>query len=200
MSTVVHSESQSAIAAQAEPARTSLHTFGAYDTGADWAWLPALSWSADSRHLAFTAFAEEQERFDLLLADSSTLTTLMMSEGAGIWSASQCSPAAILPDVQLAFLEASDPATSQDSSYALWLVDSDGSNKRRAFPPEGEAGQFARNSFSLAWGPDPDSIAFIFDDELHILDISTGEVFRAEADDTVSSRPTWAPYGAAVTP
>jgi Tol biopolymer transport system component len=200
MSTVTDSESQSAIAAQAEPARTSLHTFEPYDTGADWAWLPALSWSADSRHLAFTAFAEDQERFDLHLVDSSTLTTFVVREGAGIWSASQWSPAAILPDAKIAYLEASDPATSQDSSYALWIVDGDGSNKRRAFPPEGEAGQFARNSFSLTWGPDPDSIAFIFDDELHILDVPTGDVFRAEADDTVSSLPTWAPYGAAATP
>ena len=176
------------------PPRNVLHTFREYDTGADWAWLPALSWSADSRFLAFTDHAGEDEtigaRFDLRLANVATGSQTILAESAGIWSFVHWS----LSGAQLASLRATNPAAGQDSSYALWLADSDGSDARRLFPPEGESGAFARLQ-PLAWGPDADRLAFIFDDALHILELSSGELYRADRDDTVSSHPTWAPYG-----
>jgi len=178
----------------AEPPRTVLHTFAEYDTGADWAWLPALSWSADSRFLAFTDYAGEDEttgaRFDLRLADVAAGNQATLIENAGIWSFAVWSPAGS----QVAYLQATDPAAGQDSGYALWLADSDGSDARRLFPPEGESGSFARLQ-PLAWGPDAGRLAFIFDDALYILELSSGEVYRAGRDDTISSHPTWAPYG-----
>ena len=91
-------------------------------------------------------------------------------------------------------MRAIDPEAGQDGSYALWLAGSDGSDARRLYPPEGESGAFARSQ-PLAWGPDGDRLAFIFDDALHILDLASGEVYRASRDDTISSHPTWAPYG-----
>lgn len=183
--------------AAALPERMVLHTFTAYDTGADWAWLPALSWSGDSRFLAFTDYSGDAERFDLWLMDILNGTKVVLDEGAGIWSAVQWSPASILPDAQLAFLEANDPDESREASYVLQLADSDGSNGRRIFPPDGETARFARNNSSLVWGPDPNAIAFIVDGALHIVDLSTGEVFRDTNDDTLSSHPSWAPYGSA---
>lgn len=183
-----------------QPARTVLHTFTEYETDADWAWLPSLAWSADSRFLSFTTFVKDETRFDLWLADTTQTTTLPFVEGVGIWSAMQWSSPALLPDSRLAYLQTVDPDGDEDSTYALWTVDSDGDNKRRLFPPAGEAGQFARTSSSLVWGPNGDRVAFIFDNELHLLDLATDELFRAGGDDTVSSHPTWAPYGAAVTP
>ncbi len=192
--------------AVAEPARTILHEFTEFDTGADWAWLPALSWSADGRYLAFTAHAGDDpqsgERFDLWLADTTTGATTLLVEGAGIWSLAQWSPVAALPALQLASLRANDPANdpgaapASDGGYSLWLADSDGGNAARVFPPEGENSLFARSAQSLVWGPEADKIAFIFDDALHILDVATGDLFRAGADDGVSSHPTWSPYGA----
>jgi hypothetical protein len=187
-----------------EPARSILHEFTEFDTDADWAWLPSLSWSADGRYLAFTDYFGGQlgddpqsgERFDLWVADTTTGEKTRLVEGAGIWSLSQWSPAA-LPEPRLASLRANDPAAGQDSSYSLWLADSDGSDARRLFPPDGESGLFARSSQSLAWGPAEDKIAFIFDDALHIIDLATDDLFRAGPDDSVSSHPTWSPYGAA---
>jgi Tol biopolymer transport system component len=180
----------------APPPRAVLHTFTEYDTGADWAWLPALSWSADGRFLAFTAYAGEDEttgaRFDLRLADVAAGNQTVLVENAGIWSFIHGSPTG----AQFAGLRATDPAAGQASGYALWLADSDGSDARRLFPPEGESGAFARLQ-PLAWGPDADRLAFIFDDALHILELSSGELYRADRDDTVSSHPTWAPYGPA---
>lgn len=185
-------------AVPAEPPRDILHTFTEYDTGADWAWLPALAWSADSRFLSYTDHAAvdtlASDPFDLRLADTLSGDQVAFAEGAGIWSFAQWSPASLLPDQHIAYLLAADPAGSQDSGYVLWLADSDGSDARRLYPPEGEGGQFARSQ-PLVWGPDADRLAFILDGALHILQLSTGELYRAGADDTVSSHPTWAPYG-----
>lgn len=182
------------------PARTVLHTFTEYETGADWAWLPAVGWSADSRFLSFTAFVKDENRFDLWVADTAEATTLPFVEDVGIWSAMQWSSPALPADSRLAYLQTIDPDGDEDSTYALWVASSDGSNKQRVFPPQGEAGRFARTSSSLAWEPAGDRVAFIFDDALHLLDPATGDLFRAGEDDTVSSHPNWAPYGAAVTP
>ncbi len=177
----------------AAPQRTVLHAFTPFDTEADWAWIPALSWSADGRFLAFTDHAAEEDetaRFDLRLTDVAAGNQAILAESAGIWAFAQWSP----DDGRIATLQATDPAAGQASPYALWLADSDGSEARRLYPPEGESGDFARAQ-PLAWGPDADRLAFIFDDALHILELSSGEVYRADRDDTLSSHPTWAPYG-----
>lgn len=181
--------------AAGEPSRTVLHSFTAYDTGADWAWVPGLSWSADSRYLSHTAYNDETAGFDLLVTDTRTSESAVIVPGAGIWSVAQWSPSSIGP--QLAFLQSVNPEESIDSGYTLRLSNADGSNDRRIFPPEGETGRFARTNQSLAWGPDGDMLAFIFEDALHIANVSTDELYRSPSDDTVSSHPTWAPYGAA---
>ena len=184
----------------ATPIRSALHDFTAYETGADWAWLPNLAWSADGRYLSYTAYSIENERFDLWLVDTTTTNAVQLAENVGIWAAADWSPMAALPRSSVAYLQAVDPAVGEESSYALWLAENDGSNKSRVFPPEGEAGTFDRTRHSLIWGPDSNLIAFIFDEELHILDLVSNDLFRAGADDTVNSHPTWAPYGPAAQP
>ena len=176
------------------PQRTVLHSFAPFDTEADWAWIPALGWSADGRFLAFTDHVGEEAaagaRFDLRLADVAAGNQTVLGESAGIWASAHWSP----NDSRIVYLQATDPAAGQDSPYALWLADSDGSEARRLYPPEGESGSFARAQ-PLAWGPDADRLAFIFDDTLHIIELSSGEVYRAGRDDTISSHPTWASDG-----
>lgn len=179
-----------------DPTRTVLHTFTPYDTGAEWAWVPSLSWSSDGRYLAFTDHAGDGKQFDLRLIDIAGSSQVVLVEGAGIWAMSQWTPISASSETGLATLLAADPTNSDESSYVLSLSDSDGSNLVRAFPPDGESGRFARSPTTLVWGADEEKIAFIFDDALHILDLPTGDVFRAGEDDTISSHPTWAPYGA----
>ena len=181
-----------------EPSRTVLHRFTEFNTGADWAWVPALAWSADGRFLAYTDHVGDDplaaSQFDMRLADTRAGNQVELVDSAGLWSFAQWSPATTLPEARIAYLRAAEPAASQDSSYVLWLADSDGSDARRLFPPEGETSLFARSQ-PLAWGPDADRLAFIFDDALHILDLTSGELYRAGEDDSISSHPTWAPYG-----
>ena len=180
-----------------EPERSVLYSFPTYDTGADWAWVPALSWSPDGRFLAFTVNAGGEDRFNLVVADTSTGDVITPFVNVGIWSAAIWSPATDSDGERLALLRAAEPVDGEDGDYILWLAGSDGTNARRIFPPEGERGRFARSRQSLAWGPDPDVISFIFDDELHILNLATGEIHRPAPDDTAASHPAWAPYGAA---
>jgi hypothetical protein len=181
--------------------RTVLHTFPAFDTGAEWAWVPALSWSADGQTLAFTAYTgEADDRFDLWLADMTSNGVTMAIADMGIWSGAQWSPAGDRPASRLAFLRAAEPAAGQDSAYELWLADGDGDNGARLYPPAGETGLFGQADQSFVWGPDGEAIAFILDESLHILNPATGELFRAGEDDTATGRLTWAPYGVAVAP
>ncbi len=191
------SDGATGFAVSPEPVRTILHSFSPYDTGADWAWVPPLGWSADGRYLAFVDHNDETSNFDLWLADTGSSNKVVIVDGAGIWSAAQWSPAAEQSGSRIATLQTADAAAGEESSYALWLVDEDGSNSQRVFPPEGESGRFARSSQSLVWGPAGSTLAFIFDEALHILDLSSGDSFRAGQDDTISSHPSWAPYGAA---
>lgn len=190
--------------------RTALRHFPAWETGADWAWIPALSWSADGRFLAFTEQAADESGFNLVTIDTRTGQSHLTLPDVGIWSVMGWPPLAESGHGeagQLVLSRADDPVDESadnptDSAYALWLVDSDGENARRIFPPDGIDGTIARSSQSIAWGSDPDRVAFIFAaassaDELYILDRSTGEFWRTGADDTAASRPTWAPYGAA---
>lgn len=97
----------------------------------------------------------------------------------------------------MAFLRADDPAEGDTGSYSLWIDGAGDTNARRLFPPEGETGQFARMNQSFVWGPDANTIAFIFDDALHVLNLTTNELYRDGIDDVISSHPTWSPYGAA---
>ena len=134
------------------------------------------------------------------LVDPTTTNAVPLAANVGISAAADWSPTAALPSSSVAYLQEVAPAAGEESSYALWLAESDGSNKSRAFPPEGETGFFDRTRHALTWGPNPDLLAFIFDEELHILDLVSNDLFRAGADDTVNSHPTWAPYGPAAQP
>ena len=176
-----------------EPARAILHTFTAYDTGADWAWTPALGWSADGQTLAFTA--HDGFGFDVWQANVTAGRAVAVVLDAGLWSQVAWSPEST--DARLLTTRANDPAAGEDGRYALWLADGDGSNAARLFPPADETGTFTRTAQSLAWGADGNSVAFLFDDGLHILDLATGDVFVAGPDDTISNNLTWAPYGPA---
>ncbi len=171
--------------------------FAPYNTNADWVWVPTLTWSPDGRFLAFTQHdgSDEQEAlFNSWVVDTETPLTGKFVEETGMWGHLNWAT----NSGQIAFLKATDPLDSLRSNYTLWLMDSDGSNATQIYPPLGENSAFSRDENFMAWGPTGDNVAFIFDDDLFLLNITTGGLARITLDDTLDSHPTWAPYGAGI--
>jgi Tol biopolymer transport system component len=189
-----------------EDRHLQLQRFTDYDTQAEWVWLPTLSWSPDSRYLAFSQHGgteNDDMRFDVWAASVPEGITARFAEQVGIWSHPHWSPynvatAASGRDSQIAFLRASNPLDGLRSPYSLWLMDADGSNSSRVYPPEGENSHFPQDRQFMAWGPTGRDVAYIFDQALYLLNLDTGAAYRISHDDTVASRPSWAPYGAGI--
>lgn len=178
--------------------RRQLQQFTEYNTRSDWVWVPTLTWSPDGRFLAFTnhdSSDPEALAFSSWAVDVTMGVNGRFAPDSGMWAHLHWNPAGD----EIAFLKATDPLNSQTSSYALWLMDGDGSNGRRIYPPAGELARFPREQSFMAWGPDGQQIALIFDDALYIFDLATGEANRITQEDAVASHPTWV-GGTAVAP
>ena len=171
--------------------------FAPYNTNADWVWVPTLTWSPNGRFLAFTQHDGTDEQaalFNSWVLDTETPLTGQFVEETGMWGHMNWAT----NSDQIAFLKATDPLDSLRSNYTLWVMDNDGSNAQQIYPPLGENSAFSRDENFMAWGPTGEDIAFIFDDDLFLLNINTNELARITLDDTLDNHPTWAPYGAAV--
>lgn len=181
-----------------------LQRFTEYNTLLDWVWVPTLSWSPDGRYLAFTNHGGEEPEamsFDSWVVDVESAVGGRFVEQAGMWGHLRWAPVSDgksangQRDSQIAFLKSRDPVNSLRSSYSLWLMDRDGSNSRQIYPPPGENSHFPREQQFMAWAPEADYIAFIFNNALHMLNLESGESWRITQDDAINSHPTWAPYG-----
>lgn len=173
--------------------RRQLQQFTEYNTRSDWVWVPTLTWSPDGRFLAFTNHDSDDP--EALTFSSWAVVVESGVNGrfvpdSGMWAHLHWNPAGD----EIAFLKATDPLNSQTSSYALWLMDGDGSNGRRLYPPQGELSYFPREQTFMTWGPDG-QIAFVFDEGLYIFDAETEEARLISQEDASASHPTWAPYG-----
>ncbi|MCA9940905.1 MAG: DUF348 domain-containing protein [Anaerolineales bacterium] len=181
-----------------ERGRVRLQRFTEYNTRGDWAWIPTISWSADGRYLVFSNHGgnnADAPAFNIWAADISGRWTVPFVENAGMWTHPQWSPAAAS---LIAYLQALTPQDSERSSYALWLMDQDGSNRRQIYPQPGENSRFPRDEQFMAWGPTGRDLAFIFNNALYLYNLDSGDAYPLVQDDSVNSHPTWAPYGAAI--
>lgn len=182
--------------------RRQLATFTEFDTRSDWVWVPPLSWSADGRYLTFTGHRGDQttaDAFNTQMIDTRSGLSGPLIDDVGIWSAPLWSAAVIEPngaDPQIAFLRATNTRESLGSSYTLWLMDRDGSNKRELFPPPGITSRFPRDSRFMVWnsGSGGDMI-FVFDGDLYWYDLKGERVSQLTNDEPEAALPTWAPYG-----
>jgi hypothetical protein len=50
----------------------------------------------------------------------------------------------------------------------------------------------------MAWGPSGRDMTFVFDGALYLFAVDSQQAYRVTEDDTIVTRPTWAPYGAAI--
>lgn len=187
--------------------RVQLYEFTEYNTRADWVWVPTISWSPDGQFLIFSNHSgsdTDAMAFDIRVAGLESEVVLPFVQQAGMWSHPHWSPPLLFnagagnASSQIAFLQATNPLDGLRSSYTLWTMDQDGSNRQQIYPPLGENSRFPLEQQFMAWGPTGQDIAFVFDDSLFFLNLSSRQAYRITQDDSVVSRPTWAPYGAAI--
>ncbi len=186
------------------PEATRIVTFTAFNTRSTWAWVPTPSWSPNGQFIVFTLHGksqtgrsdEDSERFDVYAASRDGATLLRLFNPAGMWSEPRWSPAEANPIIALAQPE--QPFESNQSRYALLLVDRDGSNRRRVFPIDDGLGLQGRPD--LDWSPDGTQLVIayqtrpavggVYQGDLYIIDAISGAAQQLTTDGTIRS-PRW---------
>lgn len=165
-------------------------------------WTPTLAWSADG-HLITTVhgppYADETPE-DSILFDIAVLdvnTGLQIDEfvpRSGIWASPTYSPTVTgpdgKPDCSVAYFQAREPLNSLGTQYDLVVADRDGSNARVVFPGPGQPGLRPDPEDGIAWSPMARQIALIYQGNLWIVDVKTGQAYQITSDGQ-ASRPRW---------
>jgi Tol biopolymer transport system component len=177
--------------------RRTLVQFPPFDSHSAWVWVPGISWSPDSTFLATVVHGhtgegapEESPLFDLWVLSADGSLVLPMARDVGMWSAPVWSPPREPGafDSRILFGAAESPNHSQLSLYELHVMDQDGSNRRKVFPP---AAQRAAETVDVAWSPTGDAVALVFQGDLHMLRVDSGQLHQLTTDGN-SSHPQWA--------
>jgi len=178
-------------------ARKRLVQFAPFDSQSTWVWVPGVSWSPDSRFLATvvhgyagTGIPEESPLFDLWILSADGAMVVPVARDVGMWANPAWSPWTDEPETQnvILFGVAENPTHSQLSLYELHIMDRDGSNRRKIFPPPGERGV---DTVETAWSPDGQAAALVLQGDLYLLDPASGQVQQLTADGN-SSHVRWA--------
>ena len=168
--------------------QTLLSRFPPYRTYAPWVWTPTVSWSPDGAFVVATLHGpaptgetpEDSPVFDVwALAADGTITAELVSE-AGMWAA----PAYASEGDLVSFGHARSPYVSQISGYDLYLMDRDGSDRRRLFPPEDEIGL---DYPGVAWGPGGERLIAIYRGNLYLIAVLDGEVRQLTDEGSVTA-------------
>jgi Tol biopolymer transport system component len=162
-------------------------------TQSSWAWVPEVSWTPDGSLLSFVAHEgdleglnpEDSPIFGLWVVGSDGELRVRLAEEVGMWAAPRWSPA---DNGLLAYGQAQSPRNSQDSRYELFVVDRDGSNARRLFPPEGLMGLIGPD---VVWSPDGRAMLIDYEGNLYRIDAVEGHLDQLTTDGQ-SSHPRWA--------
>jgi uncharacterized protein YabE (DUF348 family) len=166
-------------------------------------WIPTLSWSDDG-HLVTTMhgepYADEAPEdsiiFDMGVLDVNTgLQIKTFIPQVGIWSVPTYSPvvedSAGNPTYFIAYFKARHPLNSPGTEYDLWVADRDGSNERLVFPGPDRPGLRSPDpEDGIAWEPKARQMALIYQNDLWIVDLKTGQAVQITSDGQ-ASRPRW---------
>jgi hypothetical protein len=161
-----------------------LKPFAFYDTHADWVWTPQFAWSPDSRFLAVTVHAapegaglpEDSPTFDLWILSRDNSVDLVLVHNTGMWSFPTWSPRDASGESKIAYGAALNASDSERSSYALDVMNRDGSNRRQIYPtgttgaPGGEPGL---EVVQVAWSSDAAQLVAVRAGDLWLYDFST---------------------------
>lgn len=178
-------------------------------TGADWAWVPSISWSpagdmlftVDHPGQAGSSTPEESPVFDLSAVPVPAGGRIPLVSQTGMFAypvVSPLMPSAGENEYRLAFLQAIFPTQSETSRYRLALIDRDGSDLRVLFPAEGQPGL---EPHRVAWSPAPleggasHYLAVIYEGNLWLVeapvDPTATPVIRQITGDGLASRVLW---------
>lgn len=190
---------------------TSMLKLVPFQTHADWAWVPGISWAPSGNtiytvdHLpqAGSALPEESPVFDLAAIPLIQGAPIYLVPQVGMFAYPITSPLVNQSTEEstyaVAFLQAIFPNQSETSRYRLSVVDQDGSNVQTLFPAEGEPGlEPQRGVWSPAPMPDSNNfaIAVLYNGNLWIIDAkrnSNGQtMMRQITGDGLVSRLAWA--------
>lgn len=175
-----------------------------FRTRGDWAWVPGISWSPDSRFIFSvnhpapqgTTSPEESQLFDLVVIPLEAGPMISLVQQVGMFAYPLVSPFGSDGfDYQVAFLQAIYPSQSETSHYRLTIMDRDGSNQHAIFP-DPEAPGIEPQRFWGAWAPvvmpgnDHKVLAVIYQGNLWIVDTITGEADQLTGDG-LTSRILW---------
>jgi len=159
--------------------RGTLYRFSPYRTYAPWVWTPTVAWSPDGEYVVTTLHGpaptgeapEDSPVFDVWVLSADGTITAELSSEAGMWSA----PAFAPRTGAIAFGRARSPYASHTSSYDLYLMDRDGSDRRRIFPADDEPGL---EYPEIAWSPAGDPIVAVYQENLYLIGVSGDDVHQ----------------------
>ncbi|HEX2620222.1 MAG TPA: DPP IV N-terminal domain-containing protein, partial [Phototrophicaceae bacterium] len=169
----------------------------------NWSWRTSVSWSPDGKLITTTLHgpspsasvpADKSPVFNVALLDVNGNFSANIINQAGIWSNPSFSPFiqpddSPFPQGYLAYMLARQPLESINDSaqYDLYVADRDGSNARKVFPPENQAGILSRE---YVWSPDGRQIAVIYQGNLWIIDADSGSTRQVTLDGSIT-HPVW---------
>ena len=163
-----------------------LAPFTPLNTHGDWVWVPTPTWSPDSLFIVCMIHNrepgrpdEESQQFEVWAFDLQKTVRARLTDAVGMWSAPRWSPS-LGSDSQIAYAEATMPANSYDSPYALKVMDRDGSNKQVIYPLEDQAGLAPPLEFE--WSPDGHKIVLLRRGDLYLYDMVSGQVQQLTGD------------------
>jgi len=166
--------------------RSLLISFAPYYTYAEWVWVPTLSWSPDGLFLVTTIHDISEEAFDLWVLGVDGKVKARLVPQVGIWS----SPRWSFGD-SILFGQAESPDRSQETRYLLYVMDRDGSNAKRLFPPKEEEGLVVEELVPWVWSPWGGEVVVVKEGNVHLLDLEDGS-FKQLTIDGGASQPRWA--------
>ncbi len=171
-----------------------------FNTHSDWAWLPSISWGADSKTLYYTSHApppslvseEDSPFFDVRAVSFENDANIEIIQQAGMFaypSSSYLQSSSSERQYQVAYLQAIFPEQSETSRYRVVVMDRDGSNQRTIFPANDAPGL---NPQVPAWAPDSiegqtgDFIAVVYQGNLWLVDSGNSQAYQVTGDGLVT--------------
>jgi hypothetical protein len=166
-----------------------------FRTLSDSIWLPPIRWSPDSAFL-YTVFhgapvgielPEDSPVFNLLAVPTAGGNFITLQERTGMFANPVAGPIqknTYEQGYNMAFLQSLRPLESDRGKYRLMISDRDGSNLKAFFPPAGEQGLGAQ---AVYWSPDGGQIALLYQGNLWIIDLATGQGQQLTGDGQVTA-------------